>query len=567
MIVNNTKYFEAKNNLTGIQVFPLEEADTSVSASNIYKVDGKLYLDLNITNINEFFDTVKIMSLSENDLISLQKSGFPSTLSKSARKKLFSLDKNEIIFKAEELIRSIRVDLKETPGQNFKILISLTGNGIETGQVFLFSVNRQDIIDKTENTSVSQKDLQVFKQSDSTTISDFIKENSYTSDILYSFSNQNNLDGFYVLDAQKFINERTKFPNLIQIEDEQQFTQFLISTKVQISTYDSANFGYEFEDILAIVDSQSVEQLKVQNTDQYKFYNFFTPTLNPFANYELKIILYFNDITIGIAEELLTQMLGAAQEKNRQEVVNIISQFFGEQIPSEYKSLFDNYQIISDADFEFLVGGITSLISEKLDSATERVVVNQHISSQYTKPSFYSSNYFPNYFEQNFEKKIKIKSDKNNKFFNLTNQTFFKSILSADVEDGDKKYVSALAQSFKKINNLKAIPVFSVVSTKEDEINQGGLTNKVNCGDSDQKRDEKIGFQIPQSILELVTTKEQDVEVSYLDNIGETVSALNFKKLTQEVLDLIEPGQRILARLDNYEEFYDSYFYIVGSGI
>ena len=53
---------------------------------------------------------------------------------------------------------------------------------------------------------------------------------------------------------------------------------------------------------------------------------------------------------------------------------------------------------------------------------------------------------------------------------------------------------------------------------------------------------------------------------SYLRTVGDSVSALLFQKINGEDFDFIPAGQAVLARLDNYDEYYDSYFFIVNDG-
>jgi hypothetical protein len=563
----NIDYSKAKNSVKGLQVFPSEQSDMTVSASNFYRVNKKLYFDLNISNLNNFFDTIKITSLSEQDLSSLQDSGFPIELSDNVRKRLFSVAPGDTVFAAADMISSIEIDLNQIVGQNFKILINIVDNRIKFGQTFLLSINRQDIIDKTNLTSVSIKDFKTFNQSDSTTILEMLDESAYTSNLIYSFSTDQILTGLFAIDAQRFIDERTKFPNLIDVNNELQFQNFLVSSQVKLTTYDSAKFGYDFEGVSSIVGSTMVDNLKVQNADTYKFYNFSIANLNPYAEYETRLILYFNDPTVEIAQQLLTDLRKAKAEKNRQEVLDIILRLFGNNIPAEYQRSIDKFQIISNLDFDSFVNKVITLFSDEIKSATERVVSNQDVASQYTTPYFSLFNSYINNFEQSFDKKIKINSNKDNTFTNLTDASYFKTISANTIDFGNKKYIKATAKSFEKIKNLLAIPSFSINSIKGETVNQAGLVNQAECGNTDQRADTKINFEQSEQTLSLITTVERDVKIFYLENLGGTVSALNFKEVDQKTLDLLESGEKILARLDNYEEFYDSYFYIEGSSV
>tara|TARA_R110000796_G_scaffold110831_3_gene222386 strand:+ start:14378 stop:16084 length:1707 start_codon:yes stop_codon:yes gene_type:complete len=563
----NIDYSKAKNSVDGLQIFPVEQSNMAVFASNFYRVSEKLHFDLNISNLNNFFDTIKIVSLPEQELISLQDSGFPIELSDNIRRKLFSVTPGDTAFSATNMISSIEIDLNQVVGQNFKILVNIIDSRIEFGQTFLLSINRQDIIDKTNLTSVSIKDFKTFKQSDSTTILEILDENAYTSNLIYSFSNNRTLTGLFAINAQRFIDERTKFPNLIDVDNELQFQNFLVSSQVELATYDSAKFGYDFEEVFAIVGTTTVGNLKVKNSDTYKFYNFSIANLNPYAEYETKLIIYFNDITIEIAQQLLTDLREVRTEKNRQEAIDIILRLFGNNIPAEYQRNVDKFEIISKSDFDSLVDKIITLFSDEIKSATERVVANQHVASQYTTPYFSLFNSYVNNFEQSFDKKIKINSNNNNTFINLTDANFFKTISANQISLGDRKYIKATVKSFEKIKNLLAIPSFSITSIQGEAVSQLGLINQANCGDVEQRADAKINFEQPEQALSLITRTERDIKIFYLENLGGTVSALDFKEIDQKALDLLEPGEKLLARLDNYEEFYDSYFYIEGSSV
>jgi len=257
----------------------------------------------------------------------------------------------------------------------------------------------------------------------------------------------------------------------------------------------------------------------------------------------------------------------AKAEKNRQEVLDIILRLFGNNIPAEYQRSIDKFEIISNLDFDSFVNKVITLFSDEIKSATERVVSNQDVASQYTTPYFSLFNSYINNFEQSFDKKIKINSNKDNTFTNLTDASYFKTISANTIDFGNKKYIKATAKSFEKIKNLLAIPSFSINSIKGETVNQVGLVNQAECGNTDQRADTKINFEQSEQTLSLITTAERDVKIFYLENLGGTVSALNFKEVDQKTLDLLESGEKILARLDNYEEFYDSYFYIEGSSV
>ena len=63
--------------------------------------------------------------------------------------------------------------------------------------------------------------------------------------------------------------------------------------------------------------------------------------------------------------------------------------------------------------------------------------------------------------------------------------------------------------------------------------------------------------------LTLSTVSEIEQDVYYLDSVNDTAAGLVFKKVEDNTLPTLEIGEKLLLRINNYNEYYDSYFYLV----
>jgi hypothetical protein len=69
----------------------------------------------------------------------------------------------------------------------------------------------------------------------------------------------------------------------------------------------------------------------------------------------------------------------------------------------------------------------------------------------------------------------------------------------------------------------------------------------------------------PQKFLNFISKNTRDVKLYYLKQVGESVSALIFSEIDDDFPDLETLEGRVLVRMDNYQEFYNSYFYVLGT--
>jgi len=117
-----------------------------------------------------------------------------------------------------------------------------------------------------------------------------------------------------------------------------------------------------------------------------------------------------------------------------------------------------------------------------------------------------------------------------------------------------------------KVQKILPVSKFNILSVKDAVSSQTGLENRVNCSDENLKKDAKLETTTVPEFLSLSTIKSETTSFSYLRTVGDSVSALLFQKINGEDFDFIPAGQAVLARLDNYDEYYDSYFFIVNDG-
>ena len=92
-----------------------------------------------------------------------------------------------------------------------------------------------------------------------------------------------------------------------------------------------------------------------------------------------------------------------------------------------------------------------------------------------------------------------------------------------------------------------------------------GLNNRADCGIEDFIADEKISVPKKPQQLTLSTVSEIEQDVYYLDSVNDTAAGLVFKKVEDNTLPTLEIGEKLLLRINNYNEYYDSYFYLVNN--
>jgi len=309
-----------------------------------------------------------------------------------------------------------------------------------------------------------------------------------------------------------------------------------------------------------------INNLRVLNSGGKYFYNFDVQPVNSISDFEAKIKFHFNDITINLANDELINLRTIRDEQQRTGAAQAIINLYGDDIPEEYINNLSNIDKLSDVAFKEFMDKIISDIAKEIDNAKEKNNSKSNAGSQYTSPKPALHNNYEVSLEQKFQRKIKLRNNKQNKFYNLNSSSPFKSISVNDFTVSPLAFITTQLKTFLTVPQIKPITKFSSLSVKDDLIEQSGLDNKVNCSDEDERAEQKLAISTPSENISLSTTRERKVQLFYLDAVGDTTSALIFREAPSDLTSLIPVGEKVLVRLDNYEEFYDSYFYVVNEG-
>ena len=304
----------------------------------------------------------------------------------------------------------------------------------------------------------------------------------------------------------------------------------------------------------------------MQNSDGKLFYQLSIRDVSKITSFQAILKFFFNDISINEAKENLLELKRNKENNNRTSAKQIITNFYFNGIPPEYLSDYTNLNKMSNAEYKSFLDKIIGDFSKKLDNSQEKSVKNQHVASQYTSPHFSVANFYQLSLEQLFENTVQLKNSKQNVFYTLKNTLPFKTVSMNGLQRNSQNYVSTNFKNFLKVKKISPLSKFNILSIKDESTNQNGLENRIDCSDKNLKKDIKLETSIKPEFLSLSTIKSEMTSFSYLRTVGDSVSALLFQKINGEDFDFIPAGQAVLARLDNYDEYYDSYFFIVNDG-
>jgi len=549
-----------------VGIYPPNSDFISPEINNINLEEEKITFNINARQDNlEEYDYVKFICLTDADLRNLQETNFPSSTTAKTQEFIFGINKGDVVKKPDQLVNQISVPLKETVDGQYKFLIVFGFNSIDDGLVYLLTISPSDFVKTTINDFLKNEFAKPSIRKDPPII-DRIEDETFTSNLLYTCDKNGSFGAFYSLDAQKLILKFGKFPGFLNPNDNQQFNKFLYKTEFNLYKYSNINYGYEFDRGDLKVAPQIVNNLFIQNSSGKLFYQLFIPSIAKTNRYQAMLKFYFNDITIGIASQKLSELIRTKKNNNRALAKQIIENFYFEEIPFEFIDNYVNLNKLSDIDYKDFIDKVIIDFSKQVENSKEKTVSNQEPSSTYTTPHFSVSNSYQIFLKQGFQETIHIKSKKQNVFFPLVETTPFKTIVVSSAQEGSKNYVATNIKSFKNIKNLASISKFKITSLKDILVSDSGLENKSDCSDEDFKKDVLLQTVETTQFLNLSTVKEEKISFSYLRSIGNSVSALLFEKANGETFDFIPTGQAVLARLDNYDEYYDSYFFIVNDG-
>ena len=562
----------SKSSVQAVRAYPIEDIDEDeqgeVEVKNISLQEKNLKFDIEITDIDvEEYDFVKVIFLREQDLGLLANGNFPISVNEGVDEFLFSAgQRNETVYRPNEEIKDVQVRIDDTTGGEFIILISFCFDNLLDGDVFLISVNRADVIKQTRSKEAGNEFMAPSRKDDSITKLELVSEKTFISNPFLSYSVSGDLSGFYAIDAEKMLSKFTKFPNLIDVDNTQQFGLFLYKTELMLTKYDKQLYGNNLDNFKYFASPTRVEDITVENSGGKIFYDFFISNVSSVCDYEIEINFNFNDITIKLAQEQIRLLRIAQKNKDRIQAAEIINGIYGELLPVELRNDLVNINSLSIVDFSELIDQVAYVTQERIDSAVEKTDRNANIKSQYASPSPSFFNNFELSLTEKIKERIKLTSDKVNTFYKLSPTATFKTVQLEDVESITSEFVLTETKNFLIAPKIEPITKFSSLTTKGDKVTETGLVNRAEFGDDQRRADEKLITPKIRTDVGLTTVNERTIKLSYLQTVGNSVSALIYTEVEGYLDDLIQVGQKILVRLNNYHEFYDSYFYVENQG-
>ena len=575
MQLTNTIDEEDQNQLvqfTGTIVFPLDIAPTreaAITMKNVVLRPGSINFDLDLSNFTQKQlrdNRLKIVLGTKTTLGTLNNEEFPDTLTEGAREVLLSTATKENVFAAKKEIKNLSInfnsgDFLDGPIKIFVTLVISSRVGI----VNFFSINRGDIVFEEGLTlSSNLPEVSFLKKYDLTSL---LREKTFTSDLHFSYSDDGVFSGFYALDAQKFVNEFTKFPNLIEIDDDVAFSQFLLRTECQLYKYNKQDYGSKIEEISGVSMSEKIENIVVAGSSGKLFYNFIIPSISNLAEYKFKLIFTFNDTTVDLMKDLIVEMQNLSLTNERDLVQQLALRAFSGNMPSKFINRINQINIISNVSFRDLVNEIINELNNLVTTAQGKTIANQNIKSQYMHPHPNIPTATLMTYEQDFQRVVDLKQIKQNNLVSFVGKNFFRETFATSITNLQNvgEVIEPASKTFAKTFELVPIKSFSILNILDQSAKIDNLTNLIDCGKSDDVKDEKISIKEPPSSVVLTTIDTKKIELLYLESIGNSASALIFKKLDTGFLSSIDNGTKVLVKLGVPGEFFDSYFYIIGN--
>ena len=559
----NAENVKAKTSTSSTKIFPQQEEQTgTVVFRNMSVQNGTLSFDLRLKDLNPSdYTSVVVNSINFEEATILNSENFPDTLSPASQKILFTATQGSVVLKPQVDLQNIKLDVKDISADKYIILVSLTEDPIASSDVFLLVLNK-DFPIQVETKDFSYKEIFVDQQRGITPLQ--IKEDkTYTSNMLLSYNESGDLNGFYCLDVEKLVNDYTKFPNLFFNNTNDVFDSFLYRSEVLLYRYDKENFGYYFTSQLGPVKTNPIDNMEILNTDGKRFYDFSIPVFDEISDFQVVLNLYFNDITINLAKQRLEEMKIARDKNDRVSIISAALSIYDEEFETLFFVDLDNILKISNIEFKELTNNIINDLDHRINNASQKTVVNTHINSQYIIPKpaipvFYVSN-----LKQKFESKLYFGDKKKNIFFDFDSGDTFNTVSFSNFDVTARTLLTPSSKTFKMVKNKEVINSFTLSSRKDITLADEGLQIKANTSDADEKSERNLADVTQEKFLNFQSFADRELKLYYLDSVGDSASALLFKEVTDEFNSVYVPGKRILVRLDNYEEFYSSYFYVV----
>ena len=100
---------------------------------------------------------------------------------------------------------------------------------------------------------------------------------------------------------------------------------------------------------------------------------------------------------------------------------------------------------------------------------------------------------------------------------------------------------------------------------KDKFLSNEGLQLKNNISDANQKLQNFLAQKQTEKFLSFVSNNKRTIKIYYLKFIGDSASALIFSEIDDDFPNFLSQSNKVLVRIDNYEEFYSSYLYVLGN--
>ena len=562
-----------QNFLESVKVFPISVPDNPLLQktinnigpvmSNISLANDILKFDLDLEGTDfEAYDKLKVTCLDRNGLSLLRQLEFPKELSTTAIELLFRDGAGEKSLMPKKIIEGITVDLSgKVYSDQIRVFVTYTFNEFDSGKVFLFNLGLSQIVVE----AVTPIDTQEIKPySFNKNLLSSLKEDTVASNLLINYSSSGVLSGVFALDAEKLLKRNCAFPNLINAEKKQSLDTFINNVQIILRGYDSTKLGPYLKDTYGPFFATTVNDLRVNNSKGKVFYNFFASKIEKLLEYQAEIRFNTFDPTIEMAKKKLTELIMAKGNNDRSKAEDVILSIYMDDQLKDYSQEISRIKSLSDIKFFDLISMIEKKINKDITAKNKVVVNSASDNSQYMSPSPSAYKFYAPPFIQKIKTRIVLNQESENNFFKLEQSLPLKSLKLTNLDLNNLTVTELKNKSFIKTNNLINIGKFSIVTEKEPEGTRTGLQNDVNCGDENYN----ISTLSKETKMTLSETNEREIELLYLDRVGDSVSALIFKKADQQLIqEITQERGKVLARLVNNEEFFDSYFYIENDGV
>lgn len=553
------------NQASSITIYSDDDSQYEVSLINLTNIERKgdwVYFDLSVAS-NNAEGTINIIPVGQRELQFLKTNGFPRTLNNSVSDFLFK--SNKYSFSTNEKFNSLKIKL--TGDQN-SIIVSLLTNEIKSSHLIKFSNSNTLFKNKTNVFKNFRRNYRFYEDAKNPLQS--LVENTYVSNFLSTYDRNQNLNILFCADVRKMINDFSYFPNLIKENDttfnlQNEIESFIFKTEVELDKYDKAKFGNNFEKQESTTRAEIVQNISIGNSFGKFMLNAPFANISNLSEYQATIVFYFNDFTIQIAKARLEQFKnsGLDTEQITSFAKDILSSEFLAQISQDLNQI----DLLPPYAVRDLKDKIILEAQKEIDFSEIKSDNDENIKSQYTNHYFNSKTIETIKFIVKQKRPLSLKQNKTNVFLRgvSANEVGIYTINSQQMLERIGNPLSEINnKTFAKVDKILNITRFKIIDIIDKSKEETNLRNQIDVGNEEQLRQERIGKDIPDMFLELSSTNLRQVGLSYLSSMGDSASSLIFEKITPEILSGIENGQRILIKIDNESEFFNSYFYVVG---